>query len=49
MSLPGVSCRTAVTMLVEISGNDRFANAGHLAVYAWRSTTNTSTGNSADI
>ncbi|ORC17800.1 hypothetical protein BXO91_27340 (plasmid) [Rhodococcus qingshengii] len=34
MSLPGVGCRTAVTMLVEISGIDRFANAGHLAVYA---------------
>jgi hypothetical protein len=34
MSLPGVDCRIAVTMLVEISGIDRFANAGHLAVYA---------------
>lgn len=34
MSLPGVGCRTAVTMLVEISGIDRFPNAGHLAVYA---------------
>ncbi|OKA09130.1 hypothetical protein BS618_31410 [Rhodococcus erythropolis] len=34
MSLPGVGCRTAVSMLVEISGIDRFANAGHLAVYA---------------
>lgn len=34
MSLPGVGCRTAVTMLVEISSIDRFANAGHLAVYA---------------
>ena len=34
MSLPGVGCRTAVTMLVEIFGIDGFANAGHLAVYA---------------
>ena len=34
MSLPGVGCHTAVTMLVEISGIDWFANAGHLAVYA---------------
>ncbi|WP_419789804.1 transposase [Rhodococcus erythropolis] len=34
MPLPSVGCLTAVTMLVEISGIDRFANVGQLAIYA---------------